>query len=308
MSFCLPLLLAATLLEVQPADPNAVVLAAYGDVRRGHVIHARLAADMLTASPDAVLMTGDLVQDGNPIDWAAFESATRTLRANTEYFAAVGNHDVAGIFNESRIGEYFPTERWFEVVIGRVTVFVVDTNQAFSPASAQGQWLEKRLAAAHDAGQWLIVMHHHPVYSTGPHGSNARAVRDLQPLYERYGVHLVLQGHDHHYERAEINGVTYVTAGGGGAPLYWTLGVPEPPTEFRASIYHWVQIVAKPDTLEIAAIDLGGNRFDEVVVPFDHRGRAVAPPPGVPTGRVLAALGTLVLAAGFVTVFLQRRR
>jgi len=55
----------------------------------------------------------------------------------------------------------------------------------------------------------------------------------LVPLFEQYGVDMVFNGHDHHYERtcpiragqcssAQEGGVVYYVTGGGGAPLYKT--------------------------------------------------------------------------------------
>jgi hypothetical protein len=40
------------------------------------------------------------------------------------------------------------------------------------------------------------------------------------PLFERHGVRLVLNGHDHNYQRFDTAGITYVITGGGGASLY----------------------------------------------------------------------------------------
>ena len=63
----------------------------------------------------------------------------------------------------------------------------------------QQQWLENLLK--NNPHPWTIVTHHHPVYSTAI-GRDNKEIRDaLQPLYEQYGVDLVLQGHDHAYGR-----------------------------------------------------------------------------------------------------------
>jgi 3',5'-cyclic AMP phosphodiesterase CpdA len=63
----------------------------------------------------------------------------------------------------------------------------------------QKQWIENLLV--NNPHPWTIVTHHHPVYSTAI-GRDNKEIRDaLQPLYEKYGVDLVLQGHDHAYGR-----------------------------------------------------------------------------------------------------------
>lgn len=79
--------------------------------------------------------------------------------------------------------------------------------------SAQLQWLESVLKD--NSQRWTIVTMHHPVYSTSKRRDNA-ALRELfKPLFDRYGVDLVLQGHDHTYARgkgpdAQPNSPVYV--------------------------------------------------------------------------------------------------
>lgn len=65
--------------------------------------------------------------------------------------------------------------------------------------AAQQQWLENLLK--NNPQSWTIVTHHHPVYSTAIGRDNKEIREALQPLYEKYSVDLVLQGHDHAYGR-----------------------------------------------------------------------------------------------------------
>lgn len=66
----------------------------------------------------------------------------------------------------------------------------------------QAEWLD-RLLADH-SNRWTVVFFHHPVYS-GVRGRDNREVRDLwQPVFDRHGVDLVLQGHDHIYTRTRL--------------------------------------------------------------------------------------------------------
>ena len=66
------------------------------------------------------------------------------------------------------------------------------------------------------------------------------------PLFERYGVQLVLSGHDHNYERfVARNGVTYVVHGGGAAGLYPLRRCPAAyPVRARARVEHGFLYVA----------------------------------------------------------------
>jgi 3',5'-cyclic AMP phosphodiesterase CpdA len=63
----------------------------------------------------------------------------------------------------------------------------------------QTLWLEKALAD--NPGPWTVAIHHHPVYSAAGDRDNDALRQAWKPLYDRFGVDLVLQGHDHAYAR-----------------------------------------------------------------------------------------------------------
>jgi hypothetical protein len=71
---------------------------------------------------------------------------------------------------------------------------------------AQTRWLEQTLAAAHqDAGiDWIVVQMHQDALSSARNGNGSdKGIRETWlPLFDRYGVDLVLCGHDHDYERS----------------------------------------------------------------------------------------------------------
>jgi len=60
-------------------------------------------------------------------------------------------------------------------------------------------WLEKLLA--NNPNRWTVVTHHHPIYSVSKGRDNEPLRNMLRPLYDKYRVDLVLQGHDHTYGR-----------------------------------------------------------------------------------------------------------
>lgn len=94
-------------------------------------------------------------------------------------------------------------------------LFVLNSN---SVGDRQTRWLKRHLAAS--TATWKIVSFHHPAFSCGGYLSNPAVASRWVPLFERYGVALVLSGHDHNYQRfAPRNGITYVVHGGGGQEL-----------------------------------------------------------------------------------------
>jgi hypothetical protein len=78
-------------------------------------------------------------------------------------------------------------------------------NHGYS-GGAQTRWLEATLAtAANDGGiDWIVVQMHQDALSSSKYGNGSdRGIRDAWlPLFDRYGVDLVVCGHDHDYERS----------------------------------------------------------------------------------------------------------
>lgn len=66
----------------------------------------------------------------------------------------------------------------------------------------QAKWLEDVLK--NNPNKWTIATFHHPVYSASM-GRDNEILRELwKPLFDKYGVDLVLQGHDHTYTRGRV--------------------------------------------------------------------------------------------------------
>jgi tartrate-resistant acid phosphatase type 5 len=86
----------------------------------------------------------------------------------------------------------------------------------YFPSSKQVAWLERELASSR--APWKIVVGHHPLFSGGSHGGTAALVAVLKPLFERYGVQVYLNGHNHNLEHVGMGDVQYLTVGGGSNP------------------------------------------------------------------------------------------
>ena len=105
---------------------------------------------------------------------------------------------------------------------------------------------------------------HHPPYACGGHLGSSTVRRAWVPLFERYGVRLVLNGHDHNYQRFRRKGVTYVVHGGGGAGLYALRGCPRGyPRRVAARVGHgFLHLTVGPDGILVQVLDLAGNPID----------------------------------------------
>ena len=106
----------------------------------------------------------------------------------------------------------------------------IDGGQDWTEGSANAAWLDETLSGS-DA-TFTFLFSHYPAWSSAGHGRlndegvprerPSREARDvLIPMMSRQGATAYLAGHDHTYERSELpGGVTGITCGGGGAPLY----------------------------------------------------------------------------------------
>jgi tartrate-resistant acid phosphatase type 5 len=125
----------------------------------------------------------------------------------------------------------------------------------------QQKWLSKVLGGSQ--APWKIVMGHHPIYSSGEHGSSKSLMKALEPLLIEHQVDLYLAGHDHEYERFKpVQGVQHIVSGGGGAYLR-NFEKPLPSSLVRVKAHHFLSFEATPTVLKMQAIDKTGQVIDQ---------------------------------------------
>jgi tartrate-resistant acid phosphatase type 5 len=136
------------------------------------------------------------------------------------FFPSIGNHDW-GLGSLDPYLNYFTlpgNERYYRELQGSVEFFIVDSDtrepDGTSSNSVQGKWLQNALADS--TATYKIVVFHHPVYSSAEHGSSDW----MQWPFAEWGATLVLNGHDHVYERILKDGFPYIVDGAGGQSLY----------------------------------------------------------------------------------------
>jgi predicted phosphodiesterase len=234
----------------------------FGDTRTQHRVHRAVADQIVALDPDFLLHTGDLVAHGHSAgEWESFFEIEQELMAHAPLFPVLGNHE-----GNSRLYFdlfYLPgNERWYTFDYGnaRFVCLQVDGSARFTPQSEQYAWLEETLAT--NVQPWLFVGFHVPPYTSVYDRLEGNVRRTLTPLFERYGVDVVLNGHKHNYERNEVNGITYVVTAGGGAPLY-AMQEQEPTQAAFALAHHFVLLKIDGHHLRAMAISSGGEMLDE---------------------------------------------
>lgn len=219
-------------LTAPSAASDTVTIYGYGDSRGQPAVHDAVIKRLLTdvaADPmnrqTISLHTGDLVNDGDlEDDWDAHyfnrsHPSVLQFMSRMPVVPCRGNHEGSG----ELLQKYFPyggqngDGYHYSFDYGPVHVTVVDQYVDFAPGSAQYSWLESDLAGSDRP--WKFVVFHEPAWSAGGNTNDKNSQEYLSPLFEQYGVAIVVSGHNHYYARCVVNNVQYITTGGGGVPL-----------------------------------------------------------------------------------------
>jgi hypothetical protein len=199
---------------------DSVVFAVIGDngtgARAQYQVADQMAAARVKYPFEFVLMMGDNMYGGEaPKDFVQkFEKPYKALLGlQVKFYAALGNHDNAGrqiLYKNFNMGgkHYYS----FKPRDG-VRFFSLDSNYM---DKRQLEWFETELK--NSGSEWKIVYFHHPIYSSGEkHGSDIELRTVLEPVMVKYGVDVVLAGHDHFYERIKPQkGIHYFIVGSSG--------------------------------------------------------------------------------------------
>ncbi|WP_375502268.1 metallophosphoesterase [uncultured Jatrophihabitans sp.] len=243
----------------------------------GDICYADPSGTGLPADDSTALTTGAAPGKNlyNPYVWDVFLNQIESQAAFTPWMFATGNHDMEPLYgNTKAIGDsanhgYGGHEKRLDLpkngprgcpsvyrfVYGNVGVISVDandlsaeiqTNTGYSKG-AQLRWLEETLSewrtnpVVAPTIDFVVAFFHHCAYSTTNNHASDGGVRDvLDPLFTKYQVDLVVQGHNHLLERTDpikngkptrkapdgstvfprTDGVTYLCVGSGGRPRY----------------------------------------------------------------------------------------
>jgi Calcineurin-like phosphoesterase len=203
-----------------PNKPDSLKFAVIGDNGTGerpqYDVGRQLAASHATFPFPLVVMMGDNIYGSDrPQDFVKkFEAPYKALLdAGVKFYASLGNHDS----REQRFYKLYNMDGKlyysFKAPKEDVRFFALESTY-MDPDEVK--WINDELQKSGE--KWKIVFFHHPLYSSGKtHGSQVKLREVLEPLFIRYKVSLVLNGHDHTYERiTPQNGIQYFVEGASG--------------------------------------------------------------------------------------------
>lgn len=244
----------------------------YGDTRDGHDAHRAVVKLIMEQKPDMVLQTGDLVRRGSENDlWKIYDDITGDMRKKIPVYPSRGNHDFGGAGYDERLTISFTNGNKkyysFDKKQCHFIALDIDEHEEYKPESTQYQWLIKDLEANKKA-KFTFVFFHVPPYSIGGHGSDLNVRAALCPVFQKYHVQGVFNGHDHNYYRTVRDGITYLVSGGGGAPLYPCF--PEQKGAIAGdkweTVNHIVVCDLVGDTLKCSAIRKDGTEIEHFTI------------------------------------------
>jgi hypothetical protein len=201
-----------------PLKEGSVRFAVMGDTGSGTDKQRQVADTMVryrAAFPfDFVLMMGDNLYGGESAkDFATKFSDVykQLLDNNVKFYATLGNHDLPIQVNYQNFN--MNGKEYYRFKKGNIAFYSLNSNYM---DKKQVQWLEDELSK--DTSDWKIAFFHHPPYSSASkHGSDKQLREVLEPIFVKYGMNVVLTGHDHVYERIKPQkGIYYFVSGAGG--------------------------------------------------------------------------------------------
>lgn len=220
-----------------PADPGATItLVGAGDIGRCDSTADEETAAMIEGMPGIVFTLGDNAYDsGSEREYRDCFGPSWGRLGDRILLPVPGNHDwetdrAAGYtawFGDRAVRD---GTTWYAHDWGAWHIVVLDSDCAkvggCGRDSPQGRWLRDDLSASR--ATCTLALFHHPRFSSGEHGSDA----DVAPLWEALyagGADLVLNGHEHSYERFgpqdpdgredAARGITELVVGTGGAAM-----------------------------------------------------------------------------------------
>jgi hypothetical protein len=277
-----------------PSPFNFVVL---GDSGYATDEQNAIAQNILAEKPAFVIHTGDIVYNPN-LDIAPatnidlyqtnyFNYYYATM-SSAPFFPTPGNHDFGPTLTpylsvHSLPGDSTPTAdlgRYYSYDWGNVHFVSLDAhaslNDAVNGSGLMLQWLDNDLGSTKQF--WRVVYFHYPPFAAGVHMNDPQPalVRQyLVPMLDKYGVQVVLSGHEHSYQRSQPMrnsnfvatnaGTNYISSGGGGALLYPVYdGFPI--VAFGQSAYHYLRADVRGTQVTFHAIRHDGLEFDTYTI------------------------------------------
>ena len=260
----------------ESGDP---VLVGAGDIASCNSTGDEATAKLLDSIPGTIFLAGDDAYDSGTAEefadcytssWGRFKDRTRPAVGNHEYIT----HKAQPYFDYFGNAAGDRSKGYYSYDLGKWHIVVINSNCSqvggCAAGSPQEQWLRDDLRA-HPADCTLAYWHH-PRFSSGEHGNTVAMQPIWQALYDS-GAELVINGHDHDYERfapQDPTGVADPARGirefvvGTGGKNYYPLSAPVANSEVRnAFTFGVIKLTLHPTSYDWEFIPEAGKTFSD---------------------------------------------
>jgi hypothetical protein len=242
-------------------------------------IHARDTARMMdTTTADAVFTAGDNAYPlGSSDDFTCYESTWGRFKSKT--FPVPGNHEYyqPGAlpyfqYFGARAGEGGFRTGYYSFNLGNWHIVALNSPLQASGGFDQIMWLKDDLQSSN--AKCTLAIWHYPIFTSGPSNGSpeSRVMREAWQVLFDGGADLIVNGHDHLYERFapqspdgrrnDATGITQIIAGTGGAPLYQFGGtMPNSAAQLRA--YGLLKLTLQATSFDSVFLPVAGAPFDQ---------------------------------------------
>ena len=156
-------------------------------------------------NPKLLLALGDFSYDKTSTCWL---SVMKPIESITKI--SIGNHEDSDTLLNSYLNQFRISKQYYSFDTNNVHVLIMSTEEEFEPNSDQYNFVvnDLRNAANNPDIKWIVVNMHNPFYSSPNEceASGCEGDKDFResfhPLFDKYGVDLVLEGHVHNYQRS----------------------------------------------------------------------------------------------------------
>lgn len=245
-----------------------------GDSRNRMDVWGHIVNSSAEQAPAFIINTGDLVANGyDMMDWDSWFEEARLVFDRIPLMPCLGNHERQSpiyflSFALPANGPLGLKEQCYSFDYGPAHWVVLNSEEDLE---VQAKWLEEDLSRV--SRPWIFAFFHRPAYAGHPsRGDGNMDVRAAwAPIFEREGVDIAWQGHDHYYYRTKPirngevvepgSGPLYVTTGGAGAPLY-PIDLNEY-AEVAESVDHYCVMTVTPSLCTVTVFRADGSVLDQ---------------------------------------------
>jgi acid phosphatase type 7 len=266
--------------ERPPGPPSGKVIVAVGDIASCSSTADEVTARLVGVIDSSTVLTlGDnAYESGAPSEfsecydpaWGRFKERTKPVPGNHEYHTA----EAKGYFGYFGKAAGQPGKGYYSYDLGQWHIVALNSNceeVGCGASSPQLSWLKADLAK--DAKTCTLAYFHYPLFSSGEYRPGIREVKPLWEALYAAEADVVLNGHDHNYQRFAPQdpngkadpqrGIREFVVGTGGRSHYSILEPSANSEVYNDETYGVLKLTLRPEGYEWRFLPVEGETFTD---------------------------------------------